>query len=91
MIEIPAHICFTESDEGGIILDLESDLFYSLDTMATDMWKLIVKHGDITKVCESMFSEYDSTYNEIQSMVQNYIDHLCECRLISIRVDGGER
>jgi Coenzyme PQQ synthesis protein D (PqqD) len=42
-----------------VLLDLQSERYYSLDDVGSRCWQLLAEHGDLDKIVAEMLAEFD--------------------------------
>jgi hypothetical protein len=56
---VPDDVVFRELSGEGVILNLESGLYFGLDAVGTRAWQLMVEHGRLDRVFERLLEEYE--------------------------------
>jgi len=46
-------------DDGAVLLDLESGVYFGLDEVGTRVWMLLMEQKTPDAVCEAMLAEFD--------------------------------
>ena len=54
-----AAVVFRQMDDGAVLLDLESGVYFGLDEIGTRVWTLLVDCGTPAAVCSAMLQEFD--------------------------------
>lgn len=72
----------------SVLLDLQGENYFGLDSVATRMWQLIQEHQSTEQVFEKMLAEYDVTPEQLASDLEEMIGQLEKYGLVS--VEGGE-
>jgi len=52
-------VVFRPMDDGAVLLDLESGVYFGLDEVGTRVWTLLVDRGTPAAVCSAMLLEFD--------------------------------
>ena len=52
-------VVFRRMDDGAVLLDLESGVYFGLDDVGTRVWTLLVDRGTPAAVCAVMIGEFD--------------------------------
>ena len=66
-----------------VILDLNSEQYFSLDSVATRIWKLLQQTKDLDEVFRLMLNEYEVDEQQLNDDLESLIDALLEEGLIS--------
>src|SRR2546425_647672 len=61
LIKNPAVVC-TDMDEGGVLLDLETTAYYSLNRSALRVWSLLDDAPTLDEIAARLTSEFDIDY-----------------------------
>ncbi|MGC9334108.1 MAG: PqqD family protein [Anaerolineae bacterium] len=71
---IPGDILFQLVEDGAVILNADSGLYYGLDEVGVRMWQLIREHGRLGTVHEHLLEEYDAApeqlWDDLASLAQ---------------------
>ncbi|HEV8396911.1 MAG TPA: PqqD family protein [Vicinamibacterales bacterium] len=52
-------VVFRQMDDGAVLLDLESGVYFGLDEVGTRVWTLLVEQKTPDAVCQVMLDEFD--------------------------------
>ncbi|HMB54041.1 MAG TPA: PqqD family protein [Thermoanaerobaculia bacterium] len=58
-VVVPEDVAFREVGGEAVILNLETEHYFTLDAVGTRMWKLLDEHGELAKVVELLLVEYE--------------------------------
>lgn len=81
LIKNPAVVC-TDMDEGGVLLDLESTAYYSLNRSALRIWNLIDEAPTVDQLAARMTSEFEVDQERALASVQRLVTILESERLV---------
>ena len=84
-VAIPPDVLFRELDGESVLLDLQSERYYSLDDVGTRMWELLAECGDVAMVVEQMMEGYDVDEATLHRDLANLINQLAEEGLLSVQ------
>ena len=48
-----------ELEDGAVLLDLESGVYFGLDEVGTRIWSLLLERGTPAAVCDAMLAEFE--------------------------------
>jgi hypothetical protein len=68
----------------GILLQLETGQYFGLDDVAHRTWQLMVEHGDLDLVRQSLESEYDTDPGILAADLERFTVQLTEKKLVEI-------
>ena len=78
-------VLFQEVDEGeALLLNLQNASYFGLDRVATRVWQLLERYGEMERVVARMLSEYDVDETSLRSDLAHLIARLEEAGLISV-------
>jgi hypothetical protein len=69
-------VVFRELDGETVLLNLDSGVYFGLDTVGTRVWTLLLEHGTTGPVCAQMEREYDVEREELERDVQRLVREL---------------
>jgi hypothetical protein len=52
-------VIFRELEDGAVLLDLESGVYFGLDEVGTRVWTLLLERGTPAAVCDAMLGEFE--------------------------------
>ena len=58
-VEIAPGVVFREVGGEAVLLDLDSQRYFTLDATGTRMWALLAEHGSPQEVCRLLLAEYE--------------------------------
>lgn len=56
---VSPSVVFRQMDDGAVLLDLESGVYFGLDEVGTRVWTLLVEQKTPDAVCAAMLGEFD--------------------------------
>jgi len=67
-----------------VLLDLESGVYYGLDAVGSRVWELLMAHGHLRVVFETMVEEYEVTPEILHQDLLRLLQELQEKGLIQV-------
>ena len=52
-------VVFRQLEDGAVLLDLESGVYFGLDEVGTRVWALLLERGTPAAVCDALLEEFD--------------------------------
>ena len=86
-IKLNPAIVFTDLEDGsGVLLDLDSKFYYSLNETGCFMWKAFEKKGDLdaNKLADILTKEYEIGVKEAEQDVEEFLSSLAKEGLIQL-------
>ena len=75
-------VVFRRMDDGAVLLDLESGVYFGLDEVGTRVWTLLVDHGTPAAVCSAMLGEFDVAPDVLTTDVLRLVGELQQNGLV---------
>ena len=58
-----------------VLLNIKNQQYFGLDDVGSDMWKLLVEHGDVETVADRVSAEYDvdraTVREDLEALIRN--------------------
>lgn len=75
-------VVFRRMDDGAVLLDLESGVYFGLDEVGTRVWTLLVDRGTPAAVCSAMLGEFDVDADVLTADVLRLVSELQQNGLV---------
>ena len=75
-------VVFRELDGEAVLLNLDSGMYYGLDSVGTRIWQLVERHGAPDAVARAMAEEYEALPSAIRDDVDRLLAALVEKGLL---------
>ena len=75
-------VLFRELDGEGVLLDLETEQYYTLDDIGVRMWQLLHEHNEVDLVIAPLLDEYDVDEATLRQDLAELIARLSEAGLV---------
>ena len=79
------NVLFQAVADEAVLLNLNDNLFYGLDDIATRMWRLLLEHGQAEAVIQQMLQEYEvdeaTLRSDLSALVQEMERRGLLCRV----------
>ena len=73
---VSPSVVFRQMDDGAVLLDLESGVYFGLDEVGTRVWTLLVEQKTPDAVCEAMLAEFDVEPGVVADDVRRLVGEL---------------
>jgi hypothetical protein len=83
----PSVLCRELSGE-TVLLNLESGVYYGLDTVGTRVWQLLLQGCTVDGICNTMIDEYDVAPDVLHADVVRLVGELRERGIVTPRDPG---
>ena len=84
-LQIAENVLFQAVADEAVLLNLNDNLFYGLDDIATRMWRLLLEHGQAEAVIQQMLQEYEvdeaTLRSDLSALVQEMERRGLLCRV----------
>ncbi|MBY4602462.1 MULTISPECIES: PqqD family protein [Bacillus] len=77
------NVKLTESDDEGVLLDIENGTYYGLDEVGLDIWKLIEQKKGFDDILKIISETYNSSHYEVIRDIEIFLKELKNKGLIS--------
>ena len=75
-------VVFRQMDDGAVLLDLESGVYFGLDEVGTRVWTLLLERGTTAAVCAAMLEEFDVAPDVLAADVRRLVGELQQNGLV---------
>jgi predicted transcriptional regulator len=65
-----------------VLLNLKNQQYFGLDDVGSEMWKLLIEHGDVETVADRLSAEYDVDRATVREDLGVLIQHLLAAGLL---------
>lgn len=83
-VHIGEEVLFREIDGEAVILHQETGKYYGLDEVATRMWTLLLRYGQVEPVYRELLQEYEVDAERLRQDLLRFVDELASRHLIQI-------
>jgi hypothetical protein len=77
-------VTFAELDDEGILLNVETGIYFGLDVIGTQIWKLLADGADEGAVYGQLLAEYEVEPDELRQDLSSFLGTLAYKDLIRI-------
>ncbi len=85
LITTSSQQVFEQIDGEGVILHLESGIYYSLDSVGVSIWNLIQQPKSVDDIKCSLLTEYDVEPQQCEQELLALVEDLAAQKLIEIK------
>jgi len=83
-ITIPSTVFVQKVDDEMVLLDMNSENYFGLDTIGTVMWHYLSETHSLAKMLSSMLEEYDVEEDVLRKDITTFVQDLEKNALIQI-------
>ena len=83
-VEVPSDVLFQELKGEAVLLNLETERYYGLDSVGTRMWELLAVDGDVAGAFEQLSKEYDVPPDVLRRDMAGLIAKLAQLGLLKV-------
>lgn len=73
----------TELDNEGVILDMESGLYFGLDNVAQRIWELCQQPIQVSDIIRRIITEFEVEQAQCQQDVESFIQEMLDHKLLT--------
>ena len=81
-VEIGDAVIYQRLQDEAVLLDMNTQKYYGLDTVATDMWELLLEHHDVDVVVQRLSAIYDSEEVTLRKDLISLVENLVSVQLL---------
>lgn len=83
-ISTTQNVLFQNLEEESILLNLQSEKYFSLDDTGTRICEVLIEKESIQAAIDTLLAEYDVEPEQLQKDVENLIEELLKHELVEI-------
>jgi coenzyme PQQ synthesis protein D (PqqD) len=84
-VKIPSGVIFQQLDGEAVLLSTQSEVFFGLDPVGTQIWQLLENHGELRTVVGALLERYDIGQEELEKELLDFINKLQTKGLVVIK------
>ena len=77
-------VVFQELDSEAVILNIQTGIYYGLDSVATHMWNLLAEYGKVETVYAMLLKDYNVTEDRLREDLLGLIQKLESKDLVEV-------
>jgi len=81
---IPSTVFAQEVDDEMVIMDTQSENYFGLDAIGTQMWQILIENGSLENLKIKILEMYDVEENVLRQDIEVFISELLKNKLINI-------
>jgi len=83
-VSLSPRVIFQELKGEAVLLDLEKEVYFGLDEVATALWRQLQHNPDLNAACESMLGEFAVEPVQLQRDIFAFLTQLVDAGLVCI-------
>jgi len=83
-ITIPTTVFAQEVDDEMIIMDVESENYFGLDAIGTQMWQILVEDSSLANLKKMILKMYNVKEDVLEQDIEIFISKLLKNKLITL-------
>lgn len=87
-ITVPPHVLARELDGESVLLNLESECYFGLDTVGTHFWATLCESASIGAAYDTLLAIYKVEPERLRRDLEHLIDALAHHGLVDIHRDA---
>lgn len=84
IVNVSGDVIYQELDGEAILLDMKSEVFFGLDAVGTDIWKLLKTHAHVRTVAGILAGNYQSGEDDLEEALLDFIEKLQAKGLVEV-------
>jgi len=82
---VPSNVLIRFLDQESVLLNLETERYFGLDTVGTRMWQVVTTSRTVDAALAQLVEEYDAPLETLRTDLTNLLQHLLENGLIAMQ------
>ncbi len=83
-IAVPSHVLARKLDGESILLNLDSECYFGLDTVGTHFWTTLCESASIEAAYDTLLAAYEVEATKLRRDLEQLIDELAQHGLVEI-------
>lgn len=88
--KIAQNVMVREVKDGAVLLDVEKGIYFGLDPIGLQVWRLISEGNSLGSVCNQLLAEYDVSQSTLTTDIHNLMKDLSAQGLVSDIEDNAQ-
>lgn len=84
-VEIAPGVVYREVGGEAVLLDLDSQRYFTLDVVGTRMWALLAEHGSLDEARHRLLAEYEVDAATLARDLDELVERLAAEGLVRVR------
>jgi len=82
--QIPEHVLFTDVDQTAVLLNTQTNKYFSLDEVGARFWTLLTENNPVNTIHKIILAEYDVPSTKLEQDLLELLADLMENNLVEI-------
>lgn len=87
-ITVPSHVLARELEGESVLLNLDSECYFGLDTVGTHFWTTLCESASIGAAYDTLLATYEVEAERLRHDLEHLIDALTQNGLVDIHHDA---
>ncbi len=87
-VEVPKHVLVRHLDRESVLLTLETEKYFGLDTTGTRMWELLTSSPSIAAPFARLLEEFEVEPELLRTHLTELLSHLQENGMLNVATDN---
>jgi hypothetical protein len=83
-VSVPDSVLFRNLDGEAVLLNLDSEEYFGLDSVGTDIWQAVTGDANLEEAYVTLLAEYDVDAVQLRTDMSEFIQELLDAGLISV-------
>ena len=83
-ITIAETVFAQEVDGEMVLLDMESENYFGLDEVGTEIWQAMQEYGNLQEVLNALLEQYDVDAEVLENDLEEFVGKLVESGLVEV-------
>lgn len=83
-VSVPSTTLFQEMKDEVVLVNLQSECYYSLNKVGSQMWQLLSEYGDVETACQQVLKTFTVNEANIRQDLAGLVDELVQEGLLTV-------
>lgn len=79
---VPKHVMARHVGDETVILNLETGVYFGLDSVGAQVWQLLAAGSSLAQICDALVEKYEVTREQLEADVRRLAQELQQSSLI---------
>jgi hypothetical protein len=84
IVEPAKDVIFQQLDGEAVLLNMQTEIYFGLDRIGTQIWQLIEKHSSLRVVAQTLLDQYEIGEEQLQDHLFEFIEKLESKGLVAV-------
>ncbi len=83
-VKVSSDVIFQQLDNEAVLLSTQSEMFFGLDSVGTQIWQLLEKYCEMRTLVQALLDKYEVRQEELEKQLLEFVGKLYAKGLVVI-------